>query len=231
MFSQGLEDNSNLNIFKNIRRSKLYKVTTHAIAFSCIEAISWIFSHVNLETKYILNVRDHPITSFQASNIASFYHLDKGERSIDKNMIKEFPLKVKDMFKIWYKPIKPFKSRPSSAYPTNLLRMLYKYVVVMLCRLCEELDASKFPMTRACLIYNIANIGSTFNWDDILSTSLEETIKTVKETVSIQFHSFHMSSYILDMVCFFHTYSHMGWAWYPTNPPIHIYCKVLLEHK
>jgi hypothetical protein len=66
---------------------------------------------------------------------------------------------------------------------------------------------------------------------DILSTSLEEAIRAVKETIPGKFPSFHMSSYLLDMVCICHTYPQMGWAWQPSNPPIHIYCKVLWEHK
>jgi hypothetical protein len=118
---------------------------------------------VNLETRYILNAREHPITSFQASTIASCYHLDKGELSLDENLIKEFPLKVKDLFKVWYNPNKPFKSRPSGEYPTNLLRTPYQYVVVMLCRLYGEPDASKFPMTWEPLIYYITDVGSNFN--------------------------------------------------------------------
>jgi hypothetical protein len=111
------------------------------------------------------------------------YHLDKGEISLDKKLIKEFPLKEKYLFKVWYNPNKPFKSIPSSEYPTNLLRMMYQYVVAMLCRLYGEPYASKFPMTWAHLIYYVVDVGSTFNWDDILSSSLEEAIITVKEII------------------------------------------------
>jgi len=88
--------------------------------------------HVDLETKYILNARDHPITSFEVSIIYSFYYLDIGERSIEENLINKFFLKLKDMLKAWYKPKKPFKSRPSGDYPTNLLRTPYQYAVEML---------------------------------------------------------------------------------------------------
>jgi hypothetical protein len=129
---------------------------------------------------------------------------------LDENIIKEFPLKARDMFKVWYKPKKSFKSRPSGEYPTNLLRTLYQYDVAMLCKLYGEPDTSKFPLTWEPLIYYIVDVRSTFNWDDILSVSLEEAIRAIKETIHGQFPSFHMSSYLLDMVCVCHEISKDG---------------------
>jgi hypothetical protein len=81
------------------------------------------------------------------------------------------------------------------------------------------------------LIYYYVDEGSSFNWDDILSTSLAESITVVKETEPGKFPSFHMASYLLDIMCICHQYPKMGWAWKPTDPSIHIYCKVLWEHK
>jgi hypothetical protein len=46
-----------------------------------------------------------------------------------------------------------------------------------------------------------------------------------------KYPSFHMASYLLDMMCLVHAYPEMGWAWKPTELPIHVYCKVLWEHK
>jgi hypothetical protein len=43
--------------------------------------------------------------------------------------------------------------------------------------------------------------------------------------------SFHMASYLFDMMCLVHAYLEMGWAWQPTKLPIHVYYKVLWEHK
>jgi hypothetical protein len=82
---------------------------------------------------------------------------------------------------------KSFKIRPSGEYPTSLLRTLYQYVVAMLCRLYGEHDASKFMLSLVPLIYYIVDIGSSFNWDDILSTSLEDSIRAAKETTPMSF--------------------------------------------
>jgi hypothetical protein len=45
------------------------------------------------------------------------------------------------------------------------------------------------------------------------------------------FPRFHMSSYLIDIMCMAHKYPNMGWEWKPVDASIHIYCKVLWEHK
>jgi hypothetical protein len=117
-------------------------------------------------------LRGDPIVSFQAADLAKYYHLEKGTQSLDEELLNKFPHKEKDLFKIWYKPDKYFKLRPSSEYLTTMLRTPYQYIMVMLCRLYGEKDASKFTMSLMPLIYYCVDEGSMFNWDDILSTSL-----------------------------------------------------------
>jgi hypothetical protein len=51
-------------------------------------------------------LKDHPITSFEASIISSYYHLEDGERSLDEKLIKKFPHNPKELLKAWYKPTK-----------------------------------------------------------------------------------------------------------------------------
>jgi hypothetical protein len=58
-----------------------------------------------------------------------------------------------------------------------------------------------------------------------------EAITTVIESHPGTFPRFHMSSYLIDIMCVAHQYPNMGWAWKPTDTTIHIYCKVLWEHK
>jgi len=65
-------DDPDLQTFINIKKYKLYKVVVHTIVFPCAKSISWIVRHDDLETKYILNAKHHPITSFEASTISSF---------------------------------------------------------------------------------------------------------------------------------------------------------------
>jgi hypothetical protein len=101
----------------------------------------------------------------------------------------------------------------------------------MICRCYGELDAQKFKMSWVPLIYYIIVIGSTFSWDNILSFVLGGSTCNNKAQLQGSFLIFHMSSYLLDVMCVVHAYPQMGWAWKPSDPPIHIYYKVLWEHK
>jgi hypothetical protein len=71
----------------------------------------------------------------------------------DEELIRKFPHKVKDLFKIWYNLDKTFKLRPLGEYPTSFLRTPYQYIVVMLCMLYEEHDSSKVTPSSIPLIY------------------------------------------------------------------------------
>jgi hypothetical protein len=79
--------------------------------------------------------------------------LDKGNWSLDDDLIKNFPHKVKYLFKIWYNPNKKFKIRPSGEYPTTSLRTPYQNIVAMLSKLYGEHDASKFTLSSMPLIH------------------------------------------------------------------------------
>jgi hypothetical protein len=52
----------------------------------------------------------------------------------------------------------------------------------------------------------LCNEGSSFNWADILSTNLIDVITTVKGVEPRTFLYFHMSSYLLDIMCVAHQY-------------------------
>jgi hypothetical protein len=230
-FPINVEEQDELRIFKNIRRSELHRVAAHPAVLPCADAIAWIIEHVDLQNRYILNARGEPIASFQASDLAKYYHLENGTQKLDVELLNKFPYKANDLFKIWCKPDVVFKHSQSGNYPTTGLKAPYQYIVAMLCRLYGKKDASKFTFSLMPLIYYCANEGMKFNWADILSKNLAEAIAFVKNIEPRTFPSFHMSSYLLDIMCVVHRYPKMGWAWQPTEPSIHIYCKVLWEHK
>jgi hypothetical protein len=114
--------------------------------FPCADTISWILKHIYLENYYILNYKGKTIISFQATDTTKYYHLEKGTQSLDDELINKFPQKVKDLFKIQYKPDKMFKIRLSRKYPTYSLRIPYQYIVVMLCNIYWEQYSSKFTL-------------------------------------------------------------------------------------
>jgi hypothetical protein len=93
------KDNLNLQMFINIRKSKLYKMETHTAVFPCVKAISLIVRHANMETRYILHSKIHPITFFKDFIITSYYHLEDEEKLLDEKLIKKFSHKPKEILK------------------------------------------------------------------------------------------------------------------------------------
>jgi hypothetical protein len=150
---------------------------------------------------------------------------------LDSKLLSEFEYTSKDLFPKWYRVDKKFKYRPKSRYPMTNLRRPYQYLVAMLCRLYGEPDTTQFSLSYMPLIYFCADVGVSFNWEDILSENITVSISTVTQAQPGTFPSFHMSSYLLDIMCTTHRYPNMGWSWFPTDASIHIYCKVLWEHK
>jgi hypothetical protein len=87
---------------------------------------------------YICNARGEPITSFWLKDLAKCYHLEKGTKNLDNELLSEFKHTTKDLFPRWYKEDKQFKLRPTGGYPTTLLRRPYQFMVEILCRLYGE---------------------------------------------------------------------------------------------
>jgi hypothetical protein len=54
-------------------------------------------------------------------------------------------------------------------------------MVAMLCRLYGEPDATYFPLSYMPLIYFCADVGTSFNWADILSENLKNAISAVTQ--------------------------------------------------
>jgi hypothetical protein len=63
-FLVDVEDQDELKVFRNIKKSRIHRVVACVIVFSCADAISWILKHVDLENMYICNARGEPIASF-----------------------------------------------------------------------------------------------------------------------------------------------------------------------
>jgi hypothetical protein len=104
-------------------------------------------------------------------------------------------------------------------------------MVAMFCLLYRQQEASQFYFSYLPLIYYCVDEGAPFKWGDILSDNLEEAIKVVSESQLGIFPRFHVSSYLLEIMCVSHQYLKMGWKWQPSNEPIHVYFKVIWEHK
>jgi hypothetical protein len=177
-----VEDQDELRIFKNIRRSGIFRVAARVVVFPCVDAITWILKNIDLRNIYVCNSRKEPIALFRLEYLAKCYHLEKGIKKLDSKLLDEFEYTAKELFPKWYKADKQSKHRPKGGYPTTALRRPYQYMVAMLCKIYGEPDASQFSLSYMPLIYYCADEGFSFNWDDILSAKLKNAITTVAES-------------------------------------------------
>jgi hypothetical protein len=132
-------------------------------------------------------------------------------KKLDNKLLYEFKYTTKELFPRWYKIDKKFKLILGERYPTTTLRRPYLYMVDILYMLYGEQDASHFSLSCMPLIHYFMDEGLSFNWDGILLANLAEAITTVVEAQSRIFPSFHMSSYLMDIMCISHQYPNMGW--------------------
>jgi hypothetical protein len=77
-FIRNAKDQDELRIFKNIRKSRIHIVATHAMVLSCVDDIAWILKHLDLGNRCTCNARGDYIASFQPTDLAKCYHLEKG---------------------------------------------------------------------------------------------------------------------------------------------------------
>jgi hypothetical protein len=127
--------------------------------------------------------------------------------------VKEFPFNPRETMKNLWVPSKKFKTRSSDDFPTKMLRTPYQYVVAMLFRIYGDIDAHKFKVSWVPLIYSIPTIGFVFNWESILSSTLEEAILVAKHIGPRKHPSFHISYYLLDIICMVYAYLDMIRRW------------------
>jgi hypothetical protein len=140
-FSMEAKEPDELQVFKNIRKSGIFKVETHPTMFPYAFSIAWILKNIDVNGRHIWNARKEPITSFRPKYLAKCYHIEKGSKRLDKNILSDFEYTPTDLFPKWYRADKQFKCISKSGYPTSALRRHYRYLVAILCRLYGEPDA------------------------------------------------------------------------------------------
>lgn len=120
-------------MFKNIRKSGIFRVEAHSTVFPCADVIRWILKNVDVNDRYVCNARKDPIASFRPEYLAKCYHIEKGSKKLDNKLLNEFEYTLKGLFPKWYRADRQFKYMPKGGYPTSSLRRPYQHLVAMFC--------------------------------------------------------------------------------------------------
>ena len=56
-FSTEAEEPDELQVFKNIKKSGIFRVAAHPTVFPCADTISWILKNIDINSQYVYNAR------------------------------------------------------------------------------------------------------------------------------------------------------------------------------
>ena len=89
-----------------------------------------------------------------------------------------------------------FRAKSASVeWKTSKFRTSIQIIVIFLSRVLRRKDGSSFPDKWIPIIYQIITSGSTLNWGELISSSLDLQLNKARKD-----HQFFMSSYLLDVM-------------------------------
>jgi hypothetical protein len=59
-FSVEAEEPDELKVFKNIKKSGIFRVASTPMVFPCVDSITWILKNIDVNNRYIYNSRKDP---------------------------------------------------------------------------------------------------------------------------------------------------------------------------
>jgi hypothetical protein len=87
-FSTEVEEPYELKVFKNIRKSGIFRVAAHPMVFPCVDSITWILKNIDVKDRFVCNARKDPIASFRPEYLASVITSKREVRSwIERSLV------------------------------------------------------------------------------------------------------------------------------------------------
>jgi hypothetical protein len=182
---------------------------------------------VDHERITILKFEDNNVASYQAAVLNHLYHFKEAQVKDTTEWLKEKndSVDLSIMKEWWYEG--QFRAKPSSVeWKTSKFRNSIQIIVILLSRVFGRKDASSFLDKWIPIIYQVITSGSTLNWAELISSSLDLQLKKAQKE-----RQFFMSSYLLDVMCAIRKYHSLGWKWKFDLSSIHVYCKMIWENK
>jgi hypothetical protein len=81
------------------------------------------------------------------------------------------------------------------------------------------------------LAYTVAISGSSFNWGEIISKQLSTNVLQAQMLKEGEAPTFHMASYLLDVICARNVFAGMNLSWHVAELPVHVYFNILWENR
>jgi hypothetical protein len=111
------------------------------------------------------------------------------------------------------------------------LREPYIYLMALIYRLYGEKDCCKLSEAWMPLAYIMVIFGRSFNWGAIISKQLSIYVQQAQMLKEGETLTFHMASYLLDVICVRNVFADTNLIWYFTRLPVHVYFIILWENR
>ena len=122
-----------------------------------------------------------------------------------------------------------YACKPDKQYPIFWFKETYSFLASMSCRLYGLPNFSHSINEWAHIAYYTISTDQSFNWAQILSMILTDVISQAQNTTSSKKPKFHLSAYVVYIICYSFSFPTMNWKWTNQSPRIHIYCSSLWE--
>ena len=153
--------------------------------------IKWITRRVDHERKTIRNFNDNNVANYQAPILNQLYHFKEAHVKVTPEWLKEKNKSVDflSIMKAWWSKGK-FRSNPSYIeWKTYKFRKSIQIIVILVARVFGRKYASSFLDKWIPIIHQVITNGSTLNWGELISSSLDIQLKNSQKE-----HQFFMSS-------------------------------------
>jgi hypothetical protein len=127
----------------------------------------------------------------------------------------------------WWKEENKFTNRSNEWYAMVNLIESYIYLMALICRLYGEKDCSNFSEAWMPLTYTVVIFGSSLNWRSIIFKQLSTNIFQAQTPNDGETPSFHMLSYLLDVICARNIFAGMNLCWHVVELSVHVYFSII----
>jgi len=144
-FKEDLEDHQ---VYVNIHKSSLYKVTCRYPTFLCMDVIHWVVSHNDLKTMTLSNTNGTQLATFRTENYHQMYHLLQSMNYMDALFFTpNNNLNSRDIFKHWVKEPSKLTTTPNEVHKKKSLKKAYQLLVIFTCCLYGKESMETFPQS------------------------------------------------------------------------------------
>lgn len=153
------------------------------------------------------------LTTYYREDMKTYYkRLKPTKYENDYFYMRWLDLDTSDIIKSWCHDSTKFHHCMYVVYPTNILRDIYMYFIVMWCQWHGRKNVEVFEGNWIYMLHIMVTHGKDFNWTDVFSFELYYHVGVVKASLRVnKAPKFYMFLFLLDGLCMQYTFLALYW--------------------